>query len=341
MDKKRPDLTLSGLVKWSGRGSFPDFRTTATGVLQANNVRNARLTTIGSSLALQGIQPAAVLRILKNLPGVEWLALGKSTEPDTRSVNRTLASIAKNYLTKGSTFRVVAEVPGDKSKESDLAGAAASLLLDEFRGVRIDEKHPKTTFRVVVDSSMAVAGVEVQRGVGGAPTSQLRRAHCLVSGGMHSSVVAWMAARSGHSVSLLHVFESDESIRETAKIYAELSQRMDPRALKLQVLFPEESSSVGRVLLAWLRSGRSRTTFSGAHSECGNASFLAPTSVARPLFLLSEEDFEEIQRSLGLRGYSRTLGALQSRNGSDKHFTERSFGGIRADVHLVLDTLLS
>ena len=249
-------------------------------------------------------------------------------------------SIAKNYLAKGSTFRVLAEIPGDSARESDLAGAASSRLLDEFRGTRVDDRSPKVTFRAVVDSSVAVIGVEVRQGVGGAPTSKQSRASCLVSGGMHSSVVSWMAARAGYSVSLLHVFESSESLREVAKLYAELSHRMDPRALNFDVLFPEESTNLRRIFLAWFGGASRQILFSGAHAECRNARFLAGVKVSSPLFLMSEEGFRTVHRSLGLQGYTGRLGPLQARHGSGDKFRVKSFGGERADAHRVLDTLL-
>jgi len=41
------------------------------------------------------------------------------------------------------------------------------------------------------------------------PTSRGNRVHCLVSGGYHSSVVSWMAALSGFSLTLVHARADD------------------------------------------------------------------------------------------------------------------------------------
>jgi hypothetical protein len=339
--KNRVDSNLSALLRWTGNGSLRDLLSTASSVLRANGVRNAKLVRIGGSIAVQGIRSISVARRLKNLPGLQWIALGRRTEPTAGSVTESLLPIARNYLVKGSTFRVVAEVQGDRARESDFAGAASSRLLDEFRGTKIEERRPEVSFRVAVDSSVAVVGVEVYQGVGGAPTSRRKRAFCLVSGGMHSSVVAWMAAREGYSVSLVHVHENDPAMLEIARLYSELSSRMDPSHLSLDVLVPDEFSNFGGVLLARIRDMSGRILFSGAHAECRNASLLSSTNVASPLFLSSEEEFQTILRSLGLGGYSGEIPPSLANRVLSSRFKVRSFGGLRADAHTVLDALFS
>ncbi len=339
--KERGDSNLSVLLRWTGNGSFRDLVTTASRVLKANSAGSARLVTIGDSIAIVGIRSIAEAWTLRSLPGVEWVAFGRRTKPNSGSVTEALVSIAKNYVVKGSTFRVIVESKVGSATESDFGGAASSRLLDEFRGTKIDEREPKLSFRVAVDASAAVVGVEVSPGVGGAPTSRRRRAFCLVSGGMHSSVVAWMAGRGGYSVSLLHVYESDAAMREIARLYSELSMRMDPTDLRLDVLLPMKSSNIEGVLLAWIRGARSRILFSGAHAECRNASLLTSSKVASPLFLSSEEEFQKVIRSLGLRGHFGELRSPRMEPPLSGRFKVRSFGGVRAGAHVVLDALFS
>jgi hypothetical protein len=337
--KRRLDLTLSVLLRWAGNGSLRDLLSTASGLLRAKGDRNARLVRIGGSVMVSGVKSVSVAWALKNLPGVKWIALGRRAEPNVGSATESLLSIARNYLVKGSTFRVVVEVQGDHAKASDFAVAACSRLLDAFRGTKIDEKRPKVSFRVAVDSTISVVGVEVCQGVGGAPTSRVRRASCLVSGGMHSSVVAWMAARAGYSVSLLHVYEDDGAMREVARLYSELSLRMDPAHLRLDVLLPEDSLNLGGVLRARIRSTSGRIVFSGAHAECRNAGLLSSTKWVSPLFLSSEEEFQTILGSLGLRGHNGEIGSPRGNRALSDRYKVRSFGGLRADANEVLDSL--
>jgi hypothetical protein len=339
--KTRMDRTLIVLLRWTGNGSLRDLHATASRVLRAKGVRDAKLATIGDTLALSGIRSVSVAWALKNLPGVEWIALGRRAEPNAASATESLLSIARKYLVKGSTFRVVAEVKGNSERESDFTGAANSRLLDAFRGTKIDEKRPRVSFRVAVDSSTAVVGVEVCQGVGGTPTSRPRRAFCLVSGGMHSSVVAWMAARAGYPVSLLHVYENDPAMREVAKLYSELSSRMDPTYLRLVILVPDEPSNLAGVLLAWIRGTSGGILFSGGHAECGNAGLLGSTKAVSPLFLSSEQEFQTVLGSLGLRGYSRETRPTRANRSLNDRFKVRSFGGSRADANVVLDALFS
>ncbi len=318
-----------------------DLRTTASNVLAANHIASARLSKSAGSVVVRGIRSASAAWALRNLPGVEWVALGVSTGPSVRSITDALVPIARNYLARGTTFRVIAEAADDAALESDIAGAATSRVLDEFRETRVDETGPKVVFHVTVDSSAAVVGVGLYSGVGGTPTSKSRTAFCLVSGGTHSSVVAWMTVRAGYSVALLHVFQSEDAIREVARLYAELSQRMDPSALTLTVLFPRKSADPGKILRLWMRRLRNEVVFSGAHAECGNARLIRLAKVVAPLYLLSEERFRAINHSLGLRGDPSTLGESRERRGRGVGFRAKSFGGKRADEHGVLDALLS
>jgi hypothetical protein len=153
---------------------------------------------------------------------------------------------------------------------------------------------------------------------------------------MHSSVTAWLALLSGFRVELVHVVTSDESLREVARLYAELSHRVDPTSLKLLVL---QGAPVDVLVQGWLGSKRSREkeVFAGNHAGCSKRAFKnAVTEVRSPLFLLPEEKFETCLASLSLRGLPAPNELAGEING---HIRQMRFGGKRADVSAVLDGL--
>lgn len=336
MSKNRGRPAL--LLRWSGNGELSDLRRTVKNVLRVRG-ENAKVSEIGRSIVLRGIRSAEAAWRLRFLPGVSWIAIGNSTNPDPRGVATAVESVAKSYLRKRTSFRVQAEMTESGVSESDFIGAASSRLLEEFRGTRVDERRPKFVFRVAVDRSSAVAGIQVLAGVGGAPTSPEKTCCCLVSGGAHSSVLAWMAARAGHSLLLLHAYHGAEGMREVARLYAELSHRMDPTALSLEVVFANGSSDAGSLLRAWLRDNLTTPVFCGAHSECRDATFFESTRVKAPLYFYPEEEFLRVLDSLGLHGVQGQLSPLSNARGV--RFNVKRFGGVLADASRVLDTLFN
>ncbi len=99
----------------------------------------------------------------------------------------------------------------------------------------MDERKPHVRFRVCVEGTKGACGAEIRAGPGGLPTSE-EWVSCLVSGGERSSAMAWMAALSGFSLRLVHSRTDEASLRQVARLYSELSFRMDPRCLELVVL---------------------------------------------------------------------------------------------------------
>src|SRR3989475_3354634 len=267
----------SALLRWTGFGALEDLERSATKVLAGRGFSVAR---VGETIVVLGGEPATAARHCAHLPGVAWIGLGYASEGGLEALLRSLQALGERYLKRNSRFGVQVEVTRSKSLRGDVVGAANSLLLGLRRGARIDERSPELIFHVALDGNQGVAGVEIRRGVEGVPTSA-SKAFCLVSGGMHSSVVAWMAALAGFSVELVHIRTSEESVVEAGRLYSELSHRIDPTRLKLTLLTGSKNSPEG-VLAAWLKkTGEESPAFGGYHLECrGEFTWPGVTGVA-------------------------------------------------------------
>jgi hypothetical protein len=149
---------------------------------------------------------------------------------------------------------------------------------------------------------------------------------------MHSAAVAWHALLSGFGVRLVHVKVSEESLRAVARLYAELSNRIDPRRLSLEV------SEEGGVRSAFNRRqvGRNGPVFAGFHAECGGVPKNIPRRVQAPLLLATEEEFELWHAALSVGRFVARQDWLREERGEGKW---KSFGGERTDMHGVLDGL--
>src|SRR5207245_8953801 len=178
----------AGLMRWTGVGALDDLERSATNVLAG---RGFRVVKVGETIAVLGGEPATAARHCAHLPGVAWIGLGYTSEGGLESLLVSLQLLGERYLKRESRFGVQVEVTRSNILKGDVIGAADSRLLGLRRGSRIDERNPTLNCHIDLSRNEVVACVEIRRGVGGVPTSTAK-AFCLVSGGMHSSVVAWM-----------------------------------------------------------------------------------------------------------------------------------------------------
>jgi len=330
-------VTESTLVGWTGLGSIADLKKAVRRVLKLEGV-DSQIRVQGSAIRVDGGRPTEVADFLAYMPGVSWIAVGHSSD-SVKGVFGEIASLARIYLKK-RTFAIVAETSSREMLESDVVGRAVSAVFDAVPGSKVDEDSPSVTFRVAMGRKPTrdggVAGVELRKGAGGTPTGATG-CLCLVSGGMHSSVMTWYALLSGMRVELVHVAASDESLREVARLYGELSHRVDPSAVGLRVV---EGVSVRETIRMLRNAQEGRPIYAGFHCRCNDVrpAHGSPRGVASPLYLLPEHEFSGVLSSLGLRGYP-SREAWTSARRSGRRPVERRIRGKRCDMHGVLDGL--
>jgi hypothetical protein len=265
--------------------------------------------------------------ILGGIPGVSWVAAGLAFS-SMREVGPTAGWLAKRYLKPGDRFAVEGEGTGG-STGADVAGAVTSGILDAVRGTRVSES-ARVTFRAASDGSRGAVGVEVMGGPGGTTTCE-SWASCLVSGGVHSAVVAWCALLAGYRVRLVHVQTSEQSLFAVARIYAELSHRAGPRALKLEV---KEGGTV-RALVGHLVAAGGEI-FGGFRAGGDPAPKGLSKVVSAPLFLMPEEQFSRLFGALGVKAHDSVADWGST---ADSGFRWKEFAGWADDVSAVLDGL--
>jgi hypothetical protein len=316
----------TAILRWTGKGSLVDLRSSVEFVLRDRHVR-ARVRRLGDSVIVEGPEPAGVGALLGHMPGVAWTAFGYTVSSFGELASAS-GMLARKYLRRGGRFSVDAEVRGG-GVASDVAGAVTSAILDSVRGARISNESPSVRFRAALDGPRGVAGVEVSRGDGGVPTGRAA-ADCLVSGGMHSSVLAWDAVLMGFRVRMIHAKTSEGSLRAVAKLYAELSHRADPRWLRLDVL--EGGSPAG--LLARFVSESRGPVFAGFSAPGPGIPGKLGRKLLAPLYLTPGESFESQFDGLRLKSFDSRTDWSDTRV---LNYSTRSFAGVAADVSGVLD----
>jgi hypothetical protein len=323
----RGGLQKATVLGWTGRGTLVDLESSIGGVLESAGIKG-KMVTSGRSLVIEGPDPSIVGSAVRNAPGVDWVAVGMALRT-FREVGETAKVLAKRYIRPGARFSVVPS-GGRGVHGSDVGGAVVSAVLEEVRMAKVDEARPEVVLRASMAKTGGAIGVEVSRGPGGVPTGRTGVA-CLVSGGMHSSVLCWMALLAGYRLTMVHARISEESTMAVARLYAELSRRADPRGIVLDVLVGKDA---GRTV-NWARQNEKQPVFVGTHSGCSDL-WRATAGTMAPLYLAQEEWFRSEISKLSLKPH---LEQLASSNGSTPPDETLSFGGARADVSGVLDGL--
>jgi len=318
--------TRTTILRWTGRGTLDDLRSSVEFVLGEEGVK-ARVSRVGHSLVLDGPEPLGLAALFGYLPGVSWVAAGISAR-SYGELSSAARQLARKYLKKGDRFAVDAEGTSG-TVASDVSGVVTSAVLDEAKGSRVSAESPGVRFRAAFDGGRGVVGVQVRMGPGGTPTGK-EEVTCLVSGGIHSAVVAWEAVLQGFKVRLVHSAYSEESLGAVARLYSELSYRADPRGLTLEI---SDGESVSKALSGYVGSSKEQV-FAGF--AAGAARRWQLPKVLAPLFLLPEEAFATEFEGLGIR--SDDSPEDWDREAEGERMTRR-FGGRRADVSGVLDGL--
>lgn len=321
------------MVGWSGAGSIDDLRKTTVQKLAAKGVDR-----VDGTLIFESEDPVDVARRLGLLPGVAWIAAGARFRGDEGYL-RELESLGKRYLRKGDSFAVSAQVEGSGQSAGDYILSGNSALLSGIRGTKVKESTAQTRFRVCVDRRGGACGVEIRKGPGGSPTRGDRVA-VLVSGGAKGAYLAWTSALSGYALRLVHSKTDEVSLRQVAKLYSELSFRMDPRYLEL-VLLDGGASALGRIG-TWLGDYRG-DVFAGLQGKAGSLTAFSKKfpNLSFPLLLSQGETIQAGYRSLELGPAPKgealpfNLKALEAK----ASYSERKFGGKQADSNEVIDGL--
>lgn len=324
------------MIGWSGSGRFDDLERTS---LRRLAPARAEAHRVGHTLVIDTTNPVAAARSLALLPGVAWIAVGFRFKGEAGYL-RSLGLLGRRYLRSGASFRISAESERSGRSAGDLVLAGNSELLASIGGSRVDERRPRVRFRVSVHGEAGACGAEIHTGPGGAPTGG-EWVSCLVSGGERSSSMTWMTALAGFSIRMVHAQTDEEALRHVARLYSELSFRMDPSRLEL-VLLEGDGPPFGRIG-GWLRE-EGETTFSGHRLERASAlPSLAGAfpNLAFPLLLLDDGTINGVYASLGLGRRRRRTGAGMSLKllQATRPYSKTTFGRVQADSNAVVDGL--
>jgi thiamine biosynthesis protein ThiI len=164
---------------------------------------------------------------MRKLFGVVGLTRARSCEKDADAMLNAAKAYLGEVLLAAKTFKV-------ESKRADKTFPMTSIALSQYVGgelhdafphLKVDVHNPEVTIHLEVRDNAAFVHADPEPGAGGLPVGVSGRAVCLLSGGIDSPVAAWMTAKRGAAVEMVHFFsypytspEAKEKVLDLARI---------------------------------------------------------------------------------------------------------------------------
>ena len=226
---KLGELVLKGL----NRRSFEDK-------LQANLHRRLhpfgqfRVYTRQSATYVEPMQDSCdvegAYEALKKVFGIVGLSLARPCEKDKDAILAAAQEFLGDKLRAAKTFKV-------ETKRADKAFPMTSIQLSQYVGgelherypnLTVDVHHPELTVFVEVRDFSAYVHASPEPGAGGLPVGINGRAAALLSGGIDSPVAAYMIAKRGVALDLVHFFSYPYTSQQAKDKVLELARLLTP-----------------------------------------------------------------------------------------------------------------
>lgn len=233
---KLGELVLKGL----NRRSFEDK-------LQANVARRVqhygkfRIYTRQSTTYLEPKDDTCDVQgafaALRQVFGIANLSIARACEKDKDVILNTVADYLRQDIEHARTFKV-------ETKRADKAFPMTSIALSQYVGGELDElfphlqvdvHNPQLTIRIEVRDYAAYVHAKPTQGAGGLPVGINGKAIALLSGGIDSPAAAWMMAKRGLSLEMVHFFSYPYTSEKAKEKVLQLAKELTPWCGRLMV----------------------------------------------------------------------------------------------------------
>jgi tRNA uracil 4-sulfurtransferase len=174
----------------------------------------------------------AVSRISKVF-GVHSLSIAVQTEKTVEAISKEAITQINHHMSKHAikelSFKIVAK-RADKRfymNSMQLAAQVGGIALESIEGLSVDVKTPQLKVFVEVREE-AFCHTEILPGVGGMPVGSSGKAMLLLSGGIDSPVAAYMLAKRGVKVEMIHFFSPPYTSEKAKQKVITLCEKLCP-----------------------------------------------------------------------------------------------------------------
>lgn len=155
-------------------------------------------------LPCRGKGEGEITKALSQVFGIAWFSFAWEVDSNLDLIKKMVKRLTKDLSPRGS-FAV-------RVKRTDKSFPLSSIELEKKLGelivengkLKVDLVKPDTTFFVEIGEKKAYLFLKKYAGVGGLPVKSSGKVLALFSGGIDSPVAAWLLAKRGAEVDLLH-----------------------------------------------------------------------------------------------------------------------------------------
>ncbi|MBR1781694.1 MAG: tRNA 4-thiouridine(8) synthase ThiI [Oscillospiraceae bacterium] len=248
-EKKKPDyqggemflLKMGEIVlKGLNRRRFEDR---LTGNLNRRLHRYGRFRVYGrqSTVYVEPLEPACDMdgawNAIQTVFGVVGLSRAKACEKDKDVFFETAKTYLYDQLMGARSFKVETK-RADKTfpmTSIELSQYVGGLLDEAFPHLKVDVHHPDVTVYLEVRDYSGYVHGNPTPGAGGLPVGAGGRGVALLSGGIDSPVAAYMMAKRGLALDMVHFFSYPYTSLEAKEKVLELAGLLTPYAGRLHV----------------------------------------------------------------------------------------------------------
>ncbi|RLI95601.1 MAG: tRNA 4-thiouridine(8) synthase ThiI [Candidatus Altiarchaeales archaeon] len=155
---------------------------------------------------------------LRNVFGIVSISPAIQTNAEINSIRDTAVRFAESILNKGDTFAIITSRSGEHEfKSQDINSEIGGEILKRIKDVSVNLDNPEKRIYIEIRDDLAFVFDKKIPGVGGLPYKTQGRVVVLVSGGIDSSVAAWMMAKRGCELIGVHL-GSEEEIKNIMEV---------------------------------------------------------------------------------------------------------------------------
>ena len=174
---------------------------------------------------------------LKKVFGIVGLSRARACAKDKDAIVQACRDYLDDQLSTAKTFKV-------ETKRADKTFPMTSIEVSQYVGGELDElypslqvdvHHPELTVTVEIRDFAAYVHANPDLGAGGLPVGINGRAVALLSGGIDSPVAAWMIAKRGVVLEMVHFYSYPYTSPEAKEKVLELARLLTPWTGRLVV----------------------------------------------------------------------------------------------------------
>lgn len=178
-----------------------------------------------------------IIERLEKVFGISHISPTLRCEKEIKSMEEGVHEYLTSYARDSKTFKIVAN-RADKSfpiKSPEINQKFGGYVLKNFEGLKVDVHNPDLELNIDIRSSHAYIYGEKFQGAGGLPVGTSSKGLCLLSGGIDSPVAAYMMAKRGVEVDMVHFnsypFTSDRSLEKVLDLAGLVARYSGPHKL--------------------------------------------------------------------------------------------------------------